>query len=209
MRVSGANGVVKSKLELRAWRRWVTSLGAASCCERAQTAALGAKKPQQSPVRTHERLYPTMSVRADLTAVWPHRRRFHSAGGGQSAPDASEDPAQSREHRAGRACPGAAARQWRPADPPVHGRYPGIHTMSASDSDAGRPSEATISSTLRDTVIAIHKTGKAEELTLKRVRARVEQELGLDAGFFKQNAHWKEKSDAIITDAVVGPSGHS
>jgi hypothetical protein len=72
-----------------------------------------------------------------------------------------------------------------------------------SDSGAARPSEATISNKLRDIVIAIHKSGKAEELTVKRVRARAEKELDLDEGFFKTDATWKEKSQKTIVDAVV------
>ncbi len=72
-----------------------------------------------------------------------------------------------------------------------------------ANSDADLPSEATISTKLRDVVIATHKSGNVEELTLKRVRARAEQELGLDAGFFKQDPEWKQKSDVIIKDAFV------
>ncbi|KAI4619018.1 hypothetical protein J4E83_005970 [Alternaria metachromatica] len=71
-----------------------------------------------------------------------------------------------------------------------------------SDSEADRPSEATISTKLRDIVIAIHKSGKSEDLTVKRVRARAEKELALDEGFFKTDSTWKEKSQKVIVDAV-------
>lgn len=72
-----------------------------------------------------------------------------------------------------------------------------------SDSEGGRPSEATITNKLRDIVIAIHKSGKTDDLTVKRVRARAEKELSLDDGFFKTDASWKEKSQKTIVDAVV------
>lgn len=75
-----------------------------------------------------------------------------------------------------------------------------------SDSDAGMPSEAAISRKLRDVVIAIHKTGKSDDLTLKRVRVRAEKELGLDDGFLKKDSVWKKKSEEIIKQAVVRTS---
>ncbi|KAK1916248.1 hypothetical protein P3342_004065 [Pyrenophora teres f. teres] len=71
-----------------------------------------------------------------------------------------------------------------------------------SDSERDGPSEAVIASKLRDTVIAIHKSGKDDDLTVKRVRARAEKELGLEAGFFKTNSTWKQKSQELIVDAV-------
>jgi hypothetical protein len=72
-----------------------------------------------------------------------------------------------------------------------------------SDSEAGRPSEASIANKLRDIVIDIHRTGKSDDLTVKRIRARAETELGLDEGFFKTDASWKQKSQDQIKDAVV------
>jgi NAD(P)H-hydrate repair Nnr-like enzyme with NAD(P)H-hydrate epimerase domain len=75
-----------------------------------------------------------------------------------------------------------------------------------SDSEGDRPSEATLARKLREVVIAIHKTGKTEDLTVKRVRARAEKELGLDEGFFKADSSWKQKSQDQIVDAVVGTS---
>jgi hypothetical protein len=72
-----------------------------------------------------------------------------------------------------------------------------------SDSEADRPSEAAISTRLRDIVISIHKSGKSDDLTVKRVRARAEKELGLDEGFFKTDSTWKHKSQKVIVDAVV------
>lgn len=77
-----------------------------------------------------------------------------------------------------------------------------------SDSERDGPSEAAIASKLRDTVIAIHKSGKDEDLTVKRVRARAEKELGLEEGFFKTNSTWKQKSQELIVDAVVRSWSH-
>lgn len=73
-----------------------------------------------------------------------------------------------------------------------------------SDIEIDMPSEAAISQKLRDIVIALHKTGNSDELTVKRVRTRAETELSLPAGFLKTNAEWKEKSQSTIVDAVVG-----
>lgn len=79
--------------------------------------------------------------------------------------------------------------------------------MSGSERDT--PSDAQIASKLRDVVIAIHKSGKTDDLTVKRVRARAEKELGLDDGFFKRDASWKDRSQKTIVDAVVGSSSRS
>jgi hypothetical protein len=73
-----------------------------------------------------------------------------------------------------------------------------------SDSGGDRPSEAAIASKLRDIVISIHRIGKTEDLTVKRVRARAEKELALADGFFKNDASWKQRSQDQIVDAVVG-----
>ncbi|KAI8938657.1 hypothetical protein NX059_004527 [Plenodomus lindquistii] len=71
-----------------------------------------------------------------------------------------------------------------------------------SDSEGGLPSAAVISDKLRHVVIAIHKSGNTDDLTVKRVRARAEKELGLDEGFLKTDSTWKAKSQAEIVDAV-------
>lgn len=71
-----------------------------------------------------------------------------------------------------------------------------------SDSGPDLPSDAAISNTLRDVVLAIHKSGKHEDLTVKRVRTRAEQELGLADGFFKTHETWKQKSNDVIVEAV-------
>lgn len=72
-----------------------------------------------------------------------------------------------------------------------------------SDSERGRPSDATISQKLREVVIAIHKSGNHDELTVKRVRARAEKELKLQDGFLKTDPQWKQKSQDTIHDTVV------
>ncbi|KAF1835646.1 hypothetical protein BDW02DRAFT_567823, partial [Decorospora gaudefroyi] len=72
--------------------------------------------------------------------------------------------------------------------------------MSSQEGD--RPLDATIADKLRDVVIAIHKSGKTDDLTVKRVRARAEKELGLDEGFLKTNLTWKQKSQDSIVEAV-------
>lgn len=72
-----------------------------------------------------------------------------------------------------------------------------------SDSEDNLPSDAAISTKLREVVIAIHKSGNEGDLTVKRVRARAEEELGLPADFFKTSSVWKEKSQNQIKHAVV------
>jgi hypothetical protein len=65
------------------------------------------------------------------------------------------------------------------------------------------PSEAVISRALRDIVITIHKSGKPQDLTVKRVRNRAEEALDLPADFLKSDVKWKQKSSDLIRDAVV------
>ena len=73
-----------------------------------------------------------------------------------------------------------------------------------SDSDTtDQPSDAIISRALRDIVIATHKAGKHEDVTVKRVRAKVEEQLGLGAGFFKIRPEWKQRSERVIHEVFV------
>ena len=78
---------------------------------------------------------------------------------------------------------------------------------SDSDSDEplapSRPSDKAINKALRDVVANIFKSGKMEELTVKRVRLAAEKALGIEEGFFKGDATWKTKSDQIIKEEVV------
>ncbi|KAF1361784.1 hypothetical protein EJ07DRAFT_164274 [Lizonia empirigonia] len=68
-------------------------------------------------------------------------------------------------------------------------------------SDSGQPSEAAITQKLQDVVISLHKAGNTDDLTVKRVRARAEEQLGLPAGLLK-GADWKQKSQDAIMAAV-------
>ena len=115
--------------------------------------------------------------------------------------------AESRVRYRSRACPNRRRRCPLPVAASIAYWPSIINTTNAlrtmSDSEADRPSEATIANRLRDIVIAIHKSGKTDDLTVKRVRARAEKELGLDDGFFKTDSAWKEKSQKTIVDAVV------
>lgn len=75
---------------------------------------------------------------------------------------------------------------------------------SASESATpGVPSDEKLEKGLRDTVAKIYKAGNMEELTVKRVRLATEKALGLEEGFFKADAQWKEESDRIIKEEVV------
>lgn len=69
-------------------------------------------------------------------------------------------------------------------------------------SDSDQPSEATVRKQLQDIVISLHKAGNTDDLTVKRVRTRAEEALGLEAGFFN-SPDWKQKSKDTIVEAVV------
>lgn len=69
-------------------------------------------------------------------------------------------------------------------------------------SDSAIPTDAAIIKQLRDVVISLHKAGNTDDLTVKRVRTRAEQQLDLSAGFLK-SSEWKQKSQDVIVEAVV------
>ncbi|KAL6240128.1 hypothetical protein BDW75DRAFT_197035 [Aspergillus navahoensis] len=79
---------------------------------------------------------------------------------------------------------------------------------SDSESESNRSETAPPSTdkelerALRETVAKIFKTGRMEELTVKRVRLAAEKTLQLEEGFFKSNGDWKARSDMIIKDEV-------
>lgn len=75
--------------------------------------------------------------------------------------------------------------------------------MSESSLSDGPPSDATLEQALRHAVQNVYKSGDLEQLTVKRLRKAAEEDLDLQAGFFKQGAAWKEKSKAIIESEVV------
>ncbi|KAJ5161086.1 hypothetical protein N7492_006478 [Penicillium capsulatum] len=81
------------------------------------------------------------------------------------------------------------------------------YTLSDSESEAeasvpANPSDKALERGLRDEVAGIYKSGKMDELTVKRVRLAVEKALGLTEGFFKTTGDWKTRSDQIIKDEV-------
>ena len=65
------------------------------------------------------------------------------------------------------------------------------------------PSDATLSRALRDVVISTYKSGKTDDLTVKRVRTGAEARLDLPGGFFKSHGTWGQKSKDIILESVV------
>ncbi|GAM40888.1 transcriptional regulator [Talaromyces pinophilus] len=70
----------------------------------------------------------------------------------------------------------------------------------ANDSSNSIPSDDRLEKALRNSVANIFRTGKLEELTVKRVRRATETALGLEEGFFKAHEKWKTRSDQIIKD---------
>ena len=65
------------------------------------------------------------------------------------------------------------------------------------------PDEASIEQCLRRTVRDAIKS--EEEVTVNSARIRVEEQLGLGAGFFKSSEEWKQRSKDIINAAVEEP----
>lgn len=72
----------------------------------------------------------------------------------------------------------------------------------ASESELSQtlPDESIIEQTLR--AIVQNKRDDAT-LSVKKVRTAAEEQLGLDANFFKTDEKWKAKSQEIINDAFV------
>ncbi|KYG41616.1 hypothetical protein M433DRAFT_53324, partial [Acidomyces richmondensis BFW] len=66
------------------------------------------------------------------------------------------------------------------------------------------PAEAEIEQCLRRVVqVALEND---EQITVNLARSRAEVELGLDAGFFKNNAAWKQRSKRVISLAAEEPT---
>ncbi|RAL10792.1 putative transcriptional regulator [Aspergillus homomorphus CBS 101889] len=83
-------------------------------------------------------------------------------------------------------------------------KYALSESESESESTSARaavPSDA-LEQALRDTVAKIYKSGKLEELTVKRVRLAAENALKLEEGFFKSQGDWKARSEEVIRDQV-------
>ncbi|KAK3710976.1 hypothetical protein LTR37_009997 [Vermiconidia calcicola] len=82
--------------------------------------------------------------------------------------------------------------------------------MSDSDSEplsppANLPSDAAIERKIHEIARAATKS-EEEGVTTNIVRSRVEEQLGLDAGFLKDNAQWKTKSRDLISAAFEEPA---
>lgn len=78
--------------------------------------------------------------------------------------------------------------------------------MALSDSslsDDGAPSDLVLEQALRDAVHRIYQRKDLHNLTVKRIRQSVEEDLKLQEDFFKQDSVWKEKSKTIIQSEVV------
>lgn len=74
---------------------------------------------------------------------------------------------------------------------------------SEAESGSGRPADDVLRKALRDAVTKVYKSGKMEELTVKRVRLAAEKALQLEEGFYKTQGDWKTRSEQIIKDQVV------
>lgn len=69
------------------------------------------------------------------------------------------------------------------------------------------PSDAKLERALRDAVRDVYKTGDLENLTVRRIRKAVQENLALEEDFFKSNNQWKEESKSVIQSEVVGIAG--
>jgi hypothetical protein len=72
--------------------------------------------------------------------------------------------------------------------------------------DAASPPAKALEDELRRVVKDICRSGDLSELTVKRVRAAAERNLGLREGFFKEPA-WKARSKAFIEAEAVRSLG--
>lgn len=76
------------------------------------------------------------------------------------------------------------------------------------DATMPTPSDKTLDKELRVEAKALLDSG--EEITVNKVRTRVEEKLDLPEQFFKDSAKWKDRSKDIIHKAIVRcvPSFH-
>lgn len=75
--------------------------------------------------------------------------------------------------------------------------------MSDSSLSDALPSDATIEQCLRKAIQKVYKSGKLEDLTVKRMRKAAEEDLDLQDDFFKNHSTWKERSKVVIQSEVV------
>ena len=72
---------------------------------------------------------------------------------------------------------------------------------SLSGSDA--PTDATLEQSLRNAVQKVYKMGNMDDLTVRRIRKAVEEDMDLQEGFFKNDPIWNTKSKSVIQFEVV------
>ena len=75
--------------------------------------------------------------------------------------------------------------------------------MSDSSLSDDPPPDATLEQALRHFVQLLYQSGNLEDLTIRRIRKSVEENLNLQENFFKTDAKWKEKSKMVIESEVV------
>lgn len=75
--------------------------------------------------------------------------------------------------------------------------------MSDSSHNEEPPSDIVLGKALQAAVRDVYASKSLEDLTVNRIRATAEKELGLANGFFKTNREWKETSKNIIQAEVV------
>lgn len=86
---------------------------------------------------------------------------------------------------------------------PPRQALPESDSDSAQSLSTSRPSDKQLDKALRDVVADTFKSGKTDELTVKRMRLAAEKALGIEEGFFRGDDVWKVKSDQIIKEEVV------
>ncbi|KAL2057646.1 hypothetical protein ABVK25_002030 [Lepraria finkii] len=74
--------------------------------------------------------------------------------------------------------------------------------MSISSLSSGVPADATLEQALRVAVRQVYKSKNLVNLTVKRIRKSVEEDLDLQDDFFKNDPAWKEKSKTVIQSEV-------
>lgn len=75
--------------------------------------------------------------------------------------------------------------------------------MSDSSLSDDIPSTAVLKQALRNAVREVYRSGDLDNLTIKRIRKSVEEELDLPGDFFKGDPVWKEESKNTIQSEVV------
>ena len=73
----------------------------------------------------------------------------------------------------------------------------------SSLSGGGAPTDTTLEQALRNAVQKVYKMGNMEDLTVRRIRKAVEEDLDLQDAFFKDDPIWNTKSKSVIQSEVV------